>query len=96
MNNIIAWLRRNCDYIDLCEQDFFSGSYHGHELRLRSGYILDIGHKDFDRWANSKVLSIELKPTDNFSVLINKAINEARKDQSTYWERSVRVMEGLL
>jgi len=95
MNNIIAWLRRNADTKDWCDDTIFYGTYMGHRLRFHSGNRIDIGNKDFDRWANSCALTVELNQSDNISVIINKAIDVARKDKSTYMQRTIRVMLNI-
>ncbi len=59
-NPMIAWLRRNADYIgswsDGSEysKGYFYGQYSGRHIRYNvDDGRMDIGDGDFDRWANS-------------------------------------------
>ena len=85
MNNIMAWLRRNADCVDfICKTQFY-GKYMGHKIRytVRSNK-LEIGHIEFDRWANSVVHIINVDNC-NIPLQINQAIVEAKKAGDPAW-----------
>jgi hypothetical protein len=95
-NNVIAWLCRNCEIADCVSDSYFYGEYMGHRVRYTTPDLeLQIGNTDFDRWANSVAFKCRLVVTDNISVVITKAILEAKEDNRTPWQRSFSVMSKL-
>jgi hypothetical protein len=95
MKNTLAWLRRNCDTFEYTDEESFYGKYLGHQVRLTSDKILQIGNIDFDRWANSVAFEVTLDETKSIPCQVNLAVMEAKKDTSPYWERSLAVMKKL-
>ena len=95
MNNIIAWLKRNADKTEYHDEACFYGVYHGMKIRYTiSEGKLDVGCRDFDRWANSVACSLKLE-NNNISVQVNKAIDAARKNTSSVYDRSFNLMIDL-
>ena len=96
MKNTLAWLRRNCDIIEVIGNDYFYGLYLDHRIRLTPDRILQIGNKDFDRWANSVAYECVVDETKSIPIQINLAVIAARRDSRTPWERSFEVMKKMV
>ena len=95
MNNIMAWLRRNADHVDfICKTQFY-GKYMGHKIRytVRSNK-LEIGHIDFDRWANSVAYATVINK-GSIPLQINQAIVEARKAGDPAWYTTRKVINRI-
>lgn len=95
------WLRRNCDkvsYAKIYEGTYiFYGKMDGHQIRLLPDGSIDVGYKDFDRWANS--LALSFTPTSNLSKELNGAIDKARemeKSAGNPWQRSMKIVEEMI
>ena len=95
------WLKRNCDQVALAEiyegQYLFYGELHGHRIRLDPDGSIDVGYKDFDRWANS--LALSFVPTSNLSKEMNMAIDKAREMEKTAgdpWQRSMKIVAEMI
>ena len=92
MNNIIAWLRRNCDETETYDEDYFYGTYHGHRVRYNSKpNILEVGNIEFDRWANSSAYECNIK-NYSISTQVNIAIIEAKKAGSPAWHDTMSLI----
>lgn len=95
------WLRRNCDeisYATISQGSYiFYGKIHGHQVRLLLDGSIDVGYKDFDRWANS--LALSFVPETNLSKELNIAIGKARemeKSAGNPWQRSMKIVEEMI
>lgn len=96
--NVFNWLLRNADFIEVAENRnntelVFYGEYMGHKIRYLHG-VLDVGHKDFDRWANSVAVSTEI-PGKNISKEINVAVTEARRQGDPGWYYTMRLIKKI-
>lgn len=92
-NQIVAWLRRNCDSVDYYDSTSLYGTYLGHRVRFNGDFI-QIGHSDFDRWANS--VAFEFKANQSrMQRDMGLAISEARKDVTPLMDRVFGKMEEL-
>jgi|AntAceMinimDraft_11_1070367.scaffolds.fasta_scaffold58517_3 hypothetical protein len=63
MNNLIAYLKRNCDSVEYYDHTTFYGKYMGHQIRVFGDNQLEVGHIDFDRWANSVAHETQISHT---------------------------------
>ncbi len=95
MKNAINWLNRNCDYIGATGEDYFYGTYQGHQVRYTHDGILQVGAIDFDRWANSVAYEIEVDMTKSFRLQLGIGIYNAKENTVGYQERSFRVMQKI-
>jgi hypothetical protein len=91
MKNAINWLNRNCDLIDSTGEDYFYGTYHGHQVRYTHGGSAI----DFDRWANSVAYEIEVDASKSFQLQLGIGIYKAKENTVGYQERSFRVMQSI-
>lgn len=95
MDNIIAWLRRNSDEVEWVDSNFFYGTYLGHKIRYHSSGKLDVGHKDFDRWANSRAYSTTVT-NNNIQKQISKAVIQAADNKNKpAWYTTMRVINKI-
>ena len=87
-NKVLAWLVRNADYVEYYDEGkygggCFYGKYNGHHIRynFESTTVgrLDVGHADFDRWANSCAYSSQIIPDSSISKQMNLSIMAARQ-----------------
>jgi hypothetical protein len=95
MNNVMAWLRRNTDRTDYNDYGQFYGEYLGHRIRYTDhSNELEIGHADFDRWANSVAHSITICE-GSIPLQVNRAIIEAKKAGDPSWYTTMKVIKLL-
>jgi hypothetical protein len=95
MKNVMAWLRRNCDAVETVHKHYFYGTYMGVKVRLSPCGTMQIGNKDFDRWANSVAYQFFIDDEESMTKQMGMAIIVAAKDERGYMERSVEVMQKL-
>jgi hypothetical protein len=96
MKNTLAWLRRNSDSTEWTDPNSFYGKYMGHQVRFTCDGAIEIGNKDFDRWANSVAYEFVVDETKSISRQMNLAVSEARKDTSPYWHRSMALIKIIM
>jgi hypothetical protein len=96
MQNTLKWLHRNCDINhSKGERDYFVGVYGGHRVRLLPDGLMQVGHKDFDRWANSVAYSCKIDERTSIPRQINMSLLVAKQDNREWQERSFDVMIAL-
>jgi hypothetical protein len=96
MKNAINWLNRNCDYIGATGEDYFYGTYHGHQVRYTHDGVLQVGAIDFDRWANSVAYEIEVDTSKSFRLQLGIGIYKAKENTVGYQERSFRIVQEMM
>ena len=96
-NNVGKWLRRNSDENHFYYNDksgcVFYGVYMGHKVRYHDGEF-EVGHADFDRWANS-VAYTTILTNDDISRQVNIAITEARKAGAPDWHHTMKAIHSI-
>lgn len=95
MHNVIDWLKRNCDNCEAKGDDYFYGKLHGRHVRL-NGDKFQVGCVDFDRWANSVSVTIEIDAQHSFIKEINMAMHAAfSRYEESYMERLLSKLEEV-
>lgn len=92
---IFAWLKRNTE-VGYMDRTSAYGTYLGHRYRFfPDSSLLQIGDKDFDRWANSVGAEATIDGNGNIMKQIHFAIDLARGNRQPLVDRIVAKIESI-